>query len=435
MVCVRLTNQGGVLMKKIVLRAIVLSLVLGFVTFGFVAPAASAPDAKPILIGCPVSMGVYYGPDCKNAQMLAIKEINAAGGVNVGGQKRPFQLIVADDRAMEPGVPVTESLLAIERLITKDKVDFLVGGPVRSEASFAARAMITNYKKPMILTTGSYSPGYGDGEKYPYCFRVQGHVGWEIPNVHIGLLKHIRDKFGFDKVYIMVQDVKHARAAGDIVESLAGKEGFGILGKQVYPTGSTDYSIGLLDAKKKGAQILFIWMDMPELTILAKQYYDLKVPALPIGYMGPTEHLQWWDSTQKKGEYFVDDLLNAGNAPSNTTPLTMKFVGAFEKEYGHEPDAYGISTSYSAVYILKDAIERAGTLDADAVVAALKKTDMVSVYGRLRFDKNNEIIQSNDPAEGAVGTVAQWQDGKRITVFPEKIKVGDIKLPPWFGKP
>lgn len=416
-------------MKKGMKTAIVLSLILGFAGFVFVTPAVSA-DVKPIRIGCSVSMGVYYGPDCKSAQLLAIKEINAAGGVNVGGQKRPLELIVADDRAMEPGVPVTEALLAIERLITKDKVDFLVGGPVRSEASFAARSMVTNYKKVMIVTTGTYSPGFADAEKYPYCFRVTGDVAWEIPNVHIALLKHMKEKFGFDKVYIMVQDVKHARGAGDIVEKLAAKEGFQILGKQVYPTGTTDYSIGLLDAKNKGAQILFIWMDMPELTILAKQYSDLKVPALPVGYMGPAEHLEWWPTTGGKGEFFVDDLLNAGNAPSNATPWTMKFVKAFEKEYGHEPDAYGISTSYMAVYMLKDAVERAGKLDSDAVAKALAQTDMVGVYGKLRF-KNNEIIQSNDPEQGAVGTVAQWQNGKRITVFPEKIKVGEMQLPQW----
>lgn len=419
-------------MKKKMLQTLMLTSVLVMIlAIGLILPAKVLSQPKPIVIGCPVSMGVYYGPDCKNAQLLAIKEINAAGGVKVGGEKRPFKLVVADDRAMEPGVPVSESLLAIERLITQEKVDFLVGGPVRSEASFAARPLVTNYKKVHIITTGTYSPGFGDGEKYPYSFRITGHAGWEVPNVYMGLLRHIKGKFGFDKIYIMVQDVKHARATGDIVENLAGKEGFRIFGKQVYPTGGTDFSIGLLEAKNKGAQILFMVFDMPELTILAKQYFDFKVPALPVGYMGPAEHLEWWSMTEKKGEYFVVDIYNAGNVPSNTTPWTMKFVRAYEKEYGHEPDAYGLSTSYMAVYLLKDAIERAGTLNSDAVAKALEKIDMIGVYGRVRFDKNHEIIQSLDPKEGAVDTVFQWQNGKRITVFPEKVKAGDIKLPPW----
>lgn len=113
----------------------------------------------------------------------------------------------------------------------------------------------------------------------------------------------------------------------------------------------------------------------------------------------------------------------------------MKFVKAFEKEYRREPDAYGLSTSYMGVYLLKEAIERAGTLDPDAVRKALKETDVLGVYGRMKFNANNEIIFSPDfdPDKGAVGTVAQWQKGKRITVFPEQIKAGEMTLPPWFS--
>jgi branched-chain amino acid transport system substrate-binding protein len=88
-----------------------------------------------------------------------------------------------------------------------------------------------------------------------------------------------------------------------------------------------------------------------------------------------------------------------------------------------------------AVYVLKDAIERAGSLDTDKVAAALTKTDMEGVYGRIRFDpKSNQIIPSLDPKEGAVGTVFQWQAGKRVVVFPPKISTGKILLPPWMEK-
>lgn len=416
--------------KGILFSCVIVLLIAG----GMGSSQAAEPKGKPIVIGCPVSMGVFYGPDCKEAQLLAIKEINAAGGVKVGNEKRPLKLIVVDTRSMEPGVPVTDALLGIERLITVDKVDFLVGGPVRSEASFAARDLTNQYKKVSIITTGTYSPKYGNAKKYPYAFRITGDVAYEIPNIHIDLLKHIRDKFGFTKIYIIVQDVKHCRMAGKFVEKLATKAGFEILGKDVYPTGATDYSMALLAAKNKGAQILFLWIDNPELTILANQYYDMKVTALPVGYMGPAEHVSWWKNTNKKGGYFIVDLLNAGNAPSKATPWTMKFVNAFKKEYGREPDAYGISTSYMGVYVLKDAIERAGSLDSDAVAKALEKTDIEGVYGRIRFTENHDIIQSKDPKEGAVGTVIQWQNGERITIYPETIRVGEIKLPAWVKK-
>ena len=68
----------------------------------------------------------------------------------------------------------------------------------------------------------------------------------------------------------------------------------------------------------------------------------------------------------------------------------------------------------------------------DAVVAALEKTDLMGVYGRIRFDpKSHQVIPSLDPKEGAVGTIFQWQAGKRVVVFPQSIAMGEIKLPPW----
>ena len=77
-----------------------------------------------------------------NSELLAIDEINAAGGVNVGGEKRPFTVEVIDTRDLEPGVPVSEALMAVERLILNKKADFLIGGPVRSEAALAAMPLL-----------------------------------------------------------------------------------------------------------------------------------------------------------------------------------------------------------------------------------------------------------------------------------------------------
>jgi branched-chain amino acid transport system substrate-binding protein len=194
--------------------------------------------------------------------------------------------------------------------------------------------------------------------------------------------------------------------------------------------------MGLLKAKKEKAQVILIWMDMPETSILLKQWHDMKIPAVPFGsIIAAAEQPGFWKATEGKGEYCLANVVNAGNAPCDATPWTMKFVKDYEKKWGVEPEGYGTSSSYMAVYALKDAIERAGSLDSDKVADALKKIDLVGVYGRIRFDpKSNQVIPSLDPNEGAVGTIFQWQDGKRVVVFPPKIATGEIKLPPWMKK-
>jgi branched-chain amino acid transport system substrate-binding protein len=191
-----------------------------------------------------------------------------------------------------------------------------------------------------------------------------------------------------------------------------------------------------LKAKKEKAEILNIWMDMPESSILLKQWYDMKIPALPFGStLAAAEQPGFWKATEGKGEYTLCNVVNAGNAPSEATPWTMKFYNAYEKRWGIAPEGLGSSSSYMAVYVLKDAIERANSLNSDKVVAALEKTDMMGVYGRLRFDpKSHEVIPALDPKKGAVGSILQWQAGKRVVVFPKSIATGEIELPPWMKK-
>jgi branched-chain amino acid transport system substrate-binding protein len=97
-----------------------------------IGPWSQALAGKPIIIGAPLSTAYLYGWDAERGIKLAIEEINAQGGVNVGGEKRPFQVEVIDTRDLEPGVPVSEALLAVEKLILDKKSRFPSGraGPL-----------------------------------------------------------------------------------------------------------------------------------------------------------------------------------------------------------------------------------------------------------------------------------------------------------------
>ena len=420
--------------KKWKLLLVLLSIVF------ILIPAGSALAEQPIIVGAPLSTAFLYGWDAERGIKLAVEEINASGGVNVGGTKRPFKVEVIDTRDLEPGVPVSEALLAVEKLILDKKADFIVGGPVRSEAALAAMPLLSKYKKVSILTTGVLTPKYHamvaeQYDKFKYCFRIHGEAKNLVGEIFANF-NELKEKYGFNNLFIIAQDVSHARGAANIIQDIATKKGWNVTGLEIYPTGATDFSMGLLKAKESKTEIINIWMDMPESAILLKQWFDMKIPALPFGStLAAAEQPGFWKATDGKGEFTLCNVVNAGNAPSTATPWTMKFYDAYTARWGVEPEGLGTSSSYMAVYVLKDAIERAGSLDSDKVVAALEETDIMGVYGRLRFDpKSHQVIPSTDPKEGAVGSILQWQNGKRIVVYPKSIATGEIMLPPWMKK-
>ena len=422
------------LVSHIGIRLLLILIAISFVWVCALNPKVSI--AQPIVLGVPISRGYPDGVDAERGITLAVEEINAAGGGNVAGTKRPFKVEISDTRDLEAGGPVAEALLATERLIIEKKANFIVGGPIRSEAALAAMDVLSKHKTVSILSAGVLSPAYhkriaDNYDKYKYCFRTTGSV---VPMIGatLGTFESIKAKKGFDKAYIMVQDVAHARAAGNLLKEGLEKQGWKVIALEIYPTGTTDFSVGLSKAKEAKAQVLIPWFDMPEVSILMKQWFDMKVPALPIGYIHALQDEGTWKATDGKVAYAVVLYAKAGSVASKAIPMSEMFVSGHKKKYGIEPRSEWTSTSYTVVYILKDAIERAKSLDPALIIPALEKTDMMGTYGKVKFDpKSHQIIENGDPKETAVGMWAQWIDGKRAVVFPDKIATKSLELPPW----
>ncbi len=403
-------------------------------TFG-VFNANAAKKGKPIIVGAPVPRASAYGQNGERGMILAAEEINAEGGVNVSGVMRPLKLEIMDTRDEEPGVPTSEVLLAIEKLILQKKSDVIVGGPCMSECGIAAMDLYARYKIVDIVSIGCYTPTWdkkfaSNPKKYRYSFRASASVAWFIPE-GVDLLHKIKEKFGFNKMFISIDDSLMCRKAAGIVEKLAAKDGWKIVGHDKHPIGTTDYSVALRECKKSGAQVLFMWAYSPETSILLKQWSDMEVPAIPLGFIGAAEDPGFWKATRGKGAYTVVTICETGCVPSNVMPKTMKFYNAFKKRWGVAPRSSGSVAAYEALWVLKDAIERAGTLDKDKLIASLEKTNLPAVRGTIRFDKNHQIIYGYDPKASVLGCWIQWQDGKRVCIFPEAAATGTIKMPPW----
>ena len=130
-------------MKHVHWMVLVTALFAGLV---LIAPSA-VMAADPIVIGVPTSLGQPSGAEALNSVVMATEEINAQGGVNVGGTKRMFKVESMDIRDASPGVPVPDALLGLEKIILDKKVDAILVGPFRSEALLAGMDIIAKYKK------------------------------------------------------------------------------------------------------------------------------------------------------------------------------------------------------------------------------------------------------------------------------------------------
>jgi branched-chain amino acid transport system substrate-binding protein len=410
------------------------------VAFMWIFPVTGAFAADPIVIGVPTSLGFLEGKESHKAVQLAVGEINAAGGVMVGGEKRPFKVVAADLRDAAAGVPVPEALLGIEKLILEQKPTAIVVGPFRSEALLAGMDIFAKYKMPMLGTV-AMSPATEakikkDPEKYKYVFRVSLNVIYWV-QLLAGTNATLKNDFGFDKVYIMNQDVAWARGtAGGMAKKVYPKLGMEVVGHDQFPTGFSDFSSALMKARGKGAGVLFTCFDMPESGVLVKQWKSLKVPALIAGFISPMAGEAAWDTFDGKIGGMMNAIFELGNIPSQKYAPARNFYNKYKRIYGKGiQSGHGPAPSYESVYILKEAIERANSLDPDAIVAEIEKTDRKGVMGRIRFDEGHQVIYGTDPAETAVGAFFQWtNDGKRKIVYPKSLAEGEIELPSWVKK-
>jgi branched-chain amino acid transport system substrate-binding protein len=250
-----------------------------------------------------------------------------------------------------------------------------------------------------------------------------------------GMLGHIGKEFGFKKLYVMHQDVLWAKATGEITAKIVSeKMGYEVVGIEAYPTGSSDFSAGLVKARTKGAQVILPIFDMPQSGILLKQWRSMKIGALVAGFISPMSGPGAWKTIDGKIGGLLNVNYEVGSAiPTEKYAPAKVFYDAYAKKFGAPMEAgHGPAPSYDAVYILAEAIERAGTLDPDKVVAEINKTDRQGVIGRTKFDEGQQVIYGDDPTKTAVGCVFQWtMDGKRVIVLPESLAEGKIALPEW----
>lgn len=419
-------------MRKLMAVCAVMALALGLAT------ALPCLAAEPIVLGVATATTSLEGRECLKAVRMAVDEINAKGGVKTGDVKRPLKVETMDLRDASAGVPVAEALLGLEKIITEKKVNAIVVGPFRSEALLAGMDILSKYKVPLLgalaMSPKSEAKVRANPEKYKYCFRVCLNAKYLVGYLAKSLA-FMNKQFGFNKLYGMHQDVLWAKATTEFTAKVASqKMGYETVGLEAYPTGASDFAAGLMKAKIKKAQVIVAIFDMPQSGILLKQWQSMKVPSLILGFISPMAGPGAWKTFEGKIGGLLNVNFEIGSAiPTEKYAPAREFFYAYKKKYGVLMEAgHGPAPSYDSVYILAEAIERAGKVDPDVVVAEIEKTDRKGVIGRIKFDEGHQVIYGDDPTKTAVGCVSQWRmDGKRAIVYPEALAEDTIQLPEW----
>ena len=171
----------------------------------------------------------------------------------------------------------------------------------------------------IAMTPASEKKIQENPEKYKYVFRVSLNVtGWV--GLIVGTMKTLNEKFGFNKVYLMNQDVLWARGTAKGMQGWFEKNGWEVLGHDEFPTGATDFSSGLMKTNSSGAQILFTCFDMPQSGILVNQWKSMKVPALMAGFISPMAGQGAWKTFNGKIGGLLNAVFELGNIGAAKVP-------------------------------------------------------------------------------------------------------------------
>ena len=340
-----------------------------------------------------------YGTSMMRGFKLAVKEINAAGGVN--GKK--LQLVEADTKS-EPA----EAANAMSKLISQDKVPMVTG--IFTSSSAIAACNISETSKIPFLAIGATNPAVTvgkDGKTKPNTFRVcfidpfQGTVGANF------VLNELKAK----KAAIYVDNSSdYAKGLADFFKQAYTAKGGSIVAEEAYLQKDTDFKAVLTKIKAAAPDVLYVPGYYEEVGKIVKQSRELGINCAIVGGDG-------WDSpklAEIAGAAALNNTFFTNHySPDSDSAESKAFVATFEKEYQQKPDAPAV-LGYDGIKLLADAMKRAGSTDSAKVAAALADTkSFKAVTGEISLNDKHDAVKS--------AVIIELKDGKqayRATVKP-----------------
>jgi branched-chain amino acid transport system substrate-binding protein len=378
-------------MKK--MRILTLVLVATLVLSMGLAFTGCKATAKTIKIGAimPMTGDVsLYGTGTVNSIKIAIDEINKAGGVN----GMMIELIFEDDENKPE-----KSVDAYNKLVTKDKVDVIIGC-LTSKCSLAVAPLAQKDKIPMISTSSTNADVTLVGD---YIFRtcyIDPFQGTVCANFAATKLEKKAAAIVFDN------GNDYSKGLATEFEKAFIAKGGTIVAKEAYSVNDQDFSAILTKVKEAKPDILFIPDYYSKVSLIAKQVRSLGMADLAMLGGDGWDEIANNAGDEVEGCYYINHF-----SSDSTEPAAVAFVNKYKAAYNNEtPNALAV-LGYDAMKIVAEAIKAAGSTDKAKVRDAIAKTNGKFLTGNISFD------EFRNPVKGAVILKLEMEDGKLVAKY------------------
>lgn len=362
------------------------------------ADGAASSNVIKIATASPMSGGQStVGKDNESGARLAVEEINAAGGVDIGGKKYTIELVVEDD-AGDPKQGAT-----VAQKIADDKSISAVVGHYNSGVTAVAQPIYA--KANLVALTVSSNPditlkGIKNDAGLTMVYRLAGHDGMQGP-----ALATFAQKKGFKNIAIVDDATAYGKGLADQVDKKAKELGVTVAERESATDKTTDFKGILTKLKAKGVDAI-MWGGYDDTAAtLAKQARELGITAT---FLMP-DAVCTDNYLKLAGAAAEGTICSATSQPLADMKEGAAFKERFEKRFPDQAiQAYG-PLYYDGVYVAVAAIKKAGSTDAVKVAEAMKGLSLTGLSGTIAFD---DIGERKD----AVITISESKGGKFVTV-------------------
>ena len=351
-----------------------------------------------------------------------IKDVNDAGGIDVGGKKLNVRLIEYDDAS-----DTAACVRNIEKLCTQDHVDFLLG-PTGTAMLFAAAPIANKYKTIMICGEGGATTLEPKLATMPYVFAVLNYSNhFQLPSF-VNLLK---DK-GAKSVYICFMNDLHGAEYNLTMQSECGLAGIQVVQAKSIPIDISDMDPIIKEAKDLNPDVFCMFAYPNQNILFMKTAMALNFNPKCV-LVGPGCNFGFFPLTFGAA---LEDVCGEGAWNAKSSPKLAAYADKVRAAVGGEGnmDYWGANLYYSTLEYLAQAITKAGSVDTDKVLAVYKTAHFQTTLGDFYWD-----IQGGGKGGGLLpeacynGQIGQWQNGIFEVVDNDKNNTAAFVYPkpPW----